>query len=366
MRFVFLSYNYSPDIHSPQQWLERVKIFVGSAECLAREHAVFRVDQVNYTGNFSHNGVYYYCLDAGKKKNLFPRKLHGFVKSLQPDIVIVSGLYFPLQVLQLRMKLGSRIKIVVQNHAERPFTGLKKYLQRVADHFIDAYFFASRDAGEDWVKNGNLAHIDKVHEIMEVSSVFQPIDKTSARSRTGIKGEPVFLWAGRLNDNKDPLTVVRAFLQFRKLQPAAHLYMIYQTTELLTAINALLNNEPRSDEAVHLVGKVLHADMLYWYNSANYLISGSHYEGSGTAVCEAMSCGCVPLITDIPSFRAMTGNGRCGMLYKAGDDNALLNTLQATIQIDLADQQKKTIEYFQIHLSFEAIACKIQEVVGSL
>ena len=36
MRFVFVSYNYSPDIHSPQEWLDRVKIYVGSLESLAK------------------------------------------------------------------------------------------------------------------------------------------------------------------------------------------------------------------------------------------------------------------------------------------------------------------------------------------
>src|SRR5437868_2331048 len=98
MRFVFVSYNYSPDIHSPQEWLDRVKIYVGSLEYLSRHHTVIRVEQINYTGNFTHNGVQYCCMDFGKKKNLFPRKLNGFVKNLGADVIIVSGLHFPIQV----------------------------------------------------------------------------------------------------------------------------------------------------------------------------------------------------------------------------------------------------------------------------
>ena len=94
MRLVFVSYTYSPDIHSPEEWLDRVKIYVGSLECLSREHTVIRVEQINYKGSFLHNGVQYYCVDYGKKKNYFPRKLNGFVKGLRPDVVIVSGLHF--------------------------------------------------------------------------------------------------------------------------------------------------------------------------------------------------------------------------------------------------------------------------------
>ena len=59
-------------------------------------------------------------MNAGNKKNYFPQKLHRFVKSLQPDIVIVSSLNFSIQVIQLRLVLGKKIKIIVQNHAEQP------------------------------------------------------------------------------------------------------------------------------------------------------------------------------------------------------------------------------------------------------
>src|SRR5258708_7666487 len=140
MRIVFVSYNYSPDICSPGEWLNRVKIYVGSLEYLGKKHAVMRVEQINYSGNFLHNGVQYFCMDYGKKKNYFPRKLNRFVKSLRPDIVIVSGLHFPLQVIQLGLLLGKKAKIIAQNHAEKPFTGLKRYFQRMADKYISAYF----------------------------------------------------------------------------------------------------------------------------------------------------------------------------------------------------------------------------------
>jgi glycosyltransferase involved in cell wall biosynthesis len=366
MRFVFVSYNYSPDIHSPLEWLSRVKIYVGSLECLSKKHTVMRVEQISYTGNFSHNGVQYYCVDDGKNKNYFPRKLNGFVKSLRPDVVIVSGLHFPLQVMQLRLRLGRKVKIIAQNHSEKPFNGIKKYLQLMADRYINAYFFAAQALGAEWVSKGNLASENKIYEIMEVSSVFYPVDKILARSKTQVSGDPVFLWAGRLNENKDPLTVVNAFLKFLQFQPTAHLYMIYQTEELLPGLKIVINDEKNNRDAVVLVGQVPHEEMQFWFNSADFIISGSHYEGSGTAICEAMSCGCVPVITDILSFRAMTANGECGLLYKAGSENALLAALRQTMQLDIQEKRNKTLEHFKNKLSFEAIAGKIQEVAASL
>ena len=89
--------------------------------------------------------------------------------------------------------------------------------------------------------------------------------------------------------------------------------MIYHTDELISDIKKLLPVKS-GDQPVMLVGKIQHSELLYWFNSADFYLSASHYEGSGTALCEAMSCGCIPLVTDIPSFRMMSGNS--GLLYR--------------------------------------------------
>jgi glycosyltransferase involved in cell wall biosynthesis len=365
MNFVFVSYNYSPDYHSPETWINRIKVYTGSLECLSKEHTVTRVEQINYEGYYTHNGVQYCFTNFPKKKTYFPWQINRFVKHLNPGIVIVSGLHYPLQVIQLRLTLGKNVKIIAQNHAEKPFKGIKKYLQKLADLCIDAYLFASHDMGAGWVKAGNLASIRKIHEVMEVSSVFVPMEKTSAIWKTEVTGDPVFLWVGRLNQNKDPLTVVKAFLQFVELNPSARLYMIYQTEELLAEVKELLN-EAQQKDAVTLIGKVPNEELQYWYNSADIIISGSHYEGSGTAVCEAMSCGCMPVVTDIFSFRMITDNGKCGLLYEAGNEGALLTALLQTLNMDIREKQKKSLEYFRANLSFEAIARRIHEVAASL
>src|SRR2546423_5734685 len=248
MRFVFLSYNYSPDINSPEKWLDRIKMYRGTLERLSKENTVTRIEQINYTGTYSHQGVQYYFVKNRNKKSHFPGRLNRLVKELKPDIVIVHGLHYPLEVIQLRILLGRKIKIVVQNHAERPFSGIRKILQQLADRCVDGYFFSSKAMGAEWVSKGNLASLEKIHEVMEVSSDLHPVDKTLARSKTRVAGNPVFLWVGRLNSNKDPLTVIKAFLQFSKQQPMVRLYMIFHTSELLGAIRNLLGQDPANED----------------------------------------------------------------------------------------------------------------------
>jgi glycosyltransferase involved in cell wall biosynthesis len=366
MKFVFVSHNYSPDIHSPEDWFERIKIYTGSLTCLSKAHSVTRIERIDHRGSCLHEGIQYYFEDYGKGKLIFPRRLHRLVKQLEPDIVVVAGLHYPLQVIQLRLRLGSKVKLIAQHHAEKPFTGLKKVLQRLADRCIDAYLFASRPMGEDWVRRGNLGSVAKIHEVMEVSSVFHPVAQATARSSLGVGGHPVFLWVGRLDENKNPLMVVKAFLQFADVHPHARLYMIYHTTELLGEINHLLKEDAGSAGSVVLIGAQPHAGMQEWYSSVDFIISGSWYEGSSTAVCEAMSCGCIPIVTDIFSFRMMTGNGGCGLLYEAGNGQALSGALERAAGMELAEERRKVLERFRSALSFEAIAGKFQELATGL
>jgi glycosyltransferase involved in cell wall biosynthesis len=220
--------------------------------------------------------------------------------------------------------------------------------------------------GADWVNRGNLGSPEKIHEVMEVSSVFLPLEKETAKAETAAEGNPVFLWVGRLDENKNPLMVVRTFLQFAASYPESRLYMIYHTTELLGEIERMLDKEAGSRRRVVLVGAQPHARLPYWYSSADFIVSGSWYEGSGAAVCEAMSCGCIPIVTNIFSFSMMTGNGRCGLLYEAGDSQALLSALEQAAGMDLPEERRKALEQFRSALSFEAIAGKIQEVAVSL
>jgi glycosyltransferase involved in cell wall biosynthesis len=365
MLYVFVNYNYSPDFHTPESWFKRTEGYSGLLEYLAKENTVISIKQINYEGDCTHNGVQFRFLDCGKKKTNFPLKLNRYVKSLNPDVVFVQGLHQPLQLLQLGLLLLKKTKIIAQHHAEQPFTGIKKYIQRLAGGYVNAYLFASHAMGMGWVKKGNISSAQKIYEVMEVSSNFYPIEKALAKTKTGINGKPVFLWVGRLNANKDPLNFVKAFLEFSVLEPSARLYMIYHTNELLAEVKHILNDTIHKD-AITLVGKMPNEELLYWYNSADFIVSGSHYEGAGTAICEAMSCGCVPLVTDIFSFRMITNNGNCGILYEPGNPAALVSALMQTRDLDMLNEPLKSLKQFHNKLSFKAIATQIHQIALSL
>jgi glycosyltransferase involved in cell wall biosynthesis len=361
MKIVSTSYSKTTEFTDPEKWLERISFYTGILEELAKGHEVRSIERINYEGEFEQRGVHYFFLRQKKNIIRFPRLMHRLIKQLNPDVVLVNGLIFPWQVIQLRLKLGRSVKIILIHRSEKPFSGIKKYLQRFADRFVDAYLFTSSEFGSEWEKNGNIGSTKKIHEVMHGSSAFQPGNRADARTLLSVTGSTVFLWVGRLNPNKDPLTVVKAFKNFILDEPSASLYMIYHTEELLEEVKRLIADT----ESIKLIGQVEHSQLQNWYNAADFIVSGSHYEGGGIAVCEAMSCGCIPVITDIISFRKMTGPGKCGLLYQPGNDEELLSALLKTCSMDIEKERIKVLQQFKEELSFEAIARKIEQVINN-
>jgi glycosyltransferase involved in cell wall biosynthesis len=365
MRFVFAGYIQTPEFKTPSEWIQRLAAYFGVLEELSKHHEVISIEKIGYEGEYANNGVDYRFMNVSRNQLYFPWKLHRTIQRLSPDIVIIHGTDHPLQVLQLRMMLGKSVKIILQNHGKTLPAGYKKILQRLVGRYVDAFFFTSKKQSEPWLQQGLITEENKVYEVMVGSSVFRCTDKQQARAEKNIGEQSVYLWAGRLNLNKDPLIVMRAFHRFSKDCPRARLYMIYQTDERLHDVKDWINRHPAAT-CIHLVGKTPHEEMEGWHNAADFFISSSHFEVYGAVVAESMSCMAIPILTDIPAFRKMTGNGACGLLYTAGDEEALYQALLQSMKLDKEEESRKALQYFESHLSFPAIARSIQDIAVSL
>jgi hypothetical protein len=62
----------------------------------------------------------------------------------------------------------------------------------------------------------------------------------------------------------------------------------------------------------------------------------------------------------------MTGPGKCGLLYEAGNAEQLFSTLSNTSEMNIKIEREKTLKQFNDDLSFEALAKKITKVIDSL
>lgn len=359
MKIIHVSFAEVPDQKNPHLWLKRLPFYTGIVREMARTNTVISIHHLDFVGGIEVDDVRYQFFKPKWFQRIFPYRVYKFLKTERPDAVILHGLHFSWRNFLLRILFRREFAIFIQHHAEKPLPVLRGLFQRITDRFISGYFFTSKHIGMEWVQKNLISDHRKIHEVMEGSSFFRNPGKSEARIQTGVTGDPVYIWVGRLDKNKDPEILIKAFRKFRGTTPAAKLYIISKGGPLA----ALVHNLVSGQTGIKFAGEIPHDDMELWYSTADFVISTSHYEGSGLAVCEAMACGCIPILSDIPSFRMMTSVGETGLLFKTGDAHSLTDALNASTQMDIPDAAGRVGNQFRKRLSFEAIAEKIITVI---
>jgi glycosyltransferase involved in cell wall biosynthesis len=363
VKVIDLSFNYDIIFTDPATALERYKAAYGYAEYLNDSIDLSIIIHINYSGSRIINKVKYFFLNSAGGFWYIPLKTLVFVKRQRPDVIITQGLIFPFQVIALRFFVGRKVKILVQHHGERPSKGIKRLFGRFADNCVNGYIFTCLGNAKAWRGNNIIGSKKSCFEVLEGSTFFAKSDKKQAQIKLGIKGIANFLWVGRLEKNKDPLTVLKGFEKYLMFNPDAQLYMIYQKDDLLEAIMQLLDKNTQLKNAVKLIGRINHDQLVHWYNACDYFISGSHKEAAGYALIEAMACGCIPIITTIPPFIKITGNGKFGLLYETGNADSLLAALNRSQMVSREELSDKIAEHFLNKLSFKAIADDLYSVI---
>ena len=69
-----------------------------------------------------------------------------------------------------------------------------------------------------------------------------------------------------------------------------------------------------------------------------------------------MSCGCIPLVTDIPSFRELTRHVPGAGLYTAGNPAALAEQARLALDQHVAGASREVKRAFDQYLSYAALA----------
>jgi glycosyltransferase involved in cell wall biosynthesis len=357
VKFVDLSY-YFNRTNNPEQLLEAHAPNLGYFDHLPEDWQCTLVKFAQKEGHIRQPRYEYHYFTGSDSKLWVPVVANKFIAGLKPDVVMVHGLIFPQQVLALKAQLPKRCKILVQHHAERPGKGMLTSAQWLANKYIDGYLFATKELAGPWIEQ-RLISEEKVFEVMEGSSVMQRMEKADARRHLGLGDETSFLWVGRLDNNKNPQTLLAAFDQFLQIKPGARLYMVYggfEESHLLMVQH--MCTQGLLPDAISLVGKLSRSELAYWYNAADYYISTSFSEGSGYALIEAMSCGCVPVVSDIPSFRKITGD--TGYLFDPGNVPELRELLcRLPVKPDV-ERIAKVSAQFENELSFTAIARQLK------
>jgi glycosyltransferase involved in cell wall biosynthesis len=360
---VQVNYAFDNELTDPDALLDRYATLGGWAGSIlqagARRSAV--VQRFHRRAALSRNGVDYVFTD---------RRIGATAATLGADVAHVNGIVFPVRTWLLRSAVARHTAIVVQSHSDGGAIGRAPLLRiagRAGRGAVDAFLFAADEHAAAWRAAGFVGRGQPAYNVMPASTTFRRISRTSAREATGMVGEPAVLWVGRLNANKDPLTVVSAFETYAAANPGATLTLVYGTGELLGPVRDRIAGSDTLRARVKLAGAVAHDRMAEYFSAADLFVVGSHHEGSGYSLMEAMACGAVPVVPDIPTFRLLTRQGAVGALWTPGDAHGCAVALQRAAERTSAADRDRISEHFDRDFSWAAIgrrACEIyQEVV---
>lgn len=375
MRIVQANAVYDPSAPTPAALLDRYRTLTEWSTAVSRAGATVSVVQrFSTAAREERDGVPYQFVADTQPPWLSTKGAPGeFIAAIaaeRPDVVHVNGLIFPRLVAGIRATIGSRPVIVVQHHGgEFPVRGSglvglwgrQRWRGGLAK--ADAVSFTAAEQAGPWRAAGVLGD-QRVIEIVEASTTMRTVGRERARMAIGAGGDLVILWVGRLTINKDPLAVLDGLELALPNLPNAHVIMVCGDDTLLDSVDARVRGSNVLRHAVTLNGRVAHDELPNFYGAADVFISGSHSEGSGYALIEAMAAGLVPVVTNIPSFRAIAAD--CGGRWEPGDGAQMAEVLLTIVANGLEPQKAAARAQFDRALSWSAIAQRTVREYGTL
>jgi glycosyltransferase involved in cell wall biosynthesis len=352
---------------TPAGTLDRFRSLTGWAEAVraagATEVRVFQ--RFHADADVERDGISYTFVadQAGTKPPpwFVGRRLCRAVASCGPGIVHVNGLDHPRLTRRLRRELAPEAALVVQDHGgfdPHAVTPWRKAWMRHGLAGVDALLVATPPQTLGFAESGLVPSGIRVRDVMEASTMV----RASPMPHDGI----ALLFVGRLNANKDPLSVLEGFARFLQHRPEATLTFVYDDATLEPEIRAKLAGEASLAARVTLRGQVRNERIGDEYGRADIFVLGSHFEGSGYAALEAMACGVIPVLADIPSFRWLTDDGRIGALWRVADAVSLGDALSRVASSDLQAQRRTVRTRFDEHFSWRAIGRRAMEIYREL
>ena len=366
MRIVQANAVYDRSLKTPAALLDAYHTLTEWSEAVAGAGATVSVVQrFHSAATVEHNGVPYQFVTDPQTPWLSatdaPKEFIAAVAAQSPDVVHFNGLIFPSLVAGLRAALGNKTAIVIQHHGgEFPIRagGLlgwwhQRHWRGIAA--ADALSFTAREQADPWRAAGVIGD-QRIIEIVEASTTLRTVDRDRARAAVNVSGSPIILWVGRLTTNKDPLTVLDGLERVLPSLPNAKVVMVFGDDTLLPEVEERVRASGILGSKVILMGRVSRAEMPNLYGAADVFVSGSHSEGSGYALIEAMAAGVIPVVTNIPSFRAIAGD--CGLRWEPGETRQLADAMQRVLASDLPAARQQARARFEHALSWDAIARK--------
>ncbi len=269
------------------------------------------------------------------------RSLRHYVETVRPDVILSALTYANLIAIWATRISGSRVPVVVSerialsNYCAAPSNFRKwrwRYLPQVVHRTYPAaaaVVTVSNDVANDLLTTIGLQQ-------NTVTTIHNPVvdDNLRARAQQDLQHPwfapdtvPVILAVGRLTEQKDFGTLLRAFATVRADREAR--LVILGEGRLRADLLALAQTLGIQAD-VDLPGFV--ENPYQFMARASVLVLSSHYEGLPGVLIQALGCACPVVSTDCPGgSREILEDGRIGPLVAVGDARGMAQAILAQL-----------------------------------
>lgn len=275
-------------------------------------------------------------LGASRTLRAIPRLAH-YLRRERPDVLLSSLGHNNIAALMARRLARTPTKVIVCQHnflsmeAKAPDLRyrLLPLLYRLSLPRAEGVVAVSQGVADDMALAAGFdrRRIDVIYNPVVTSSFLQMAAERADHPWFEDTTRPIFLAVGRLVEQKDYPTLLRAFARIRKQRPCR--LVILGTGPLGGRLEALVRELGIGDDTALLGFK---PNPHPYIRAASVLVLASRYEGFGNVLVEALACGTPVVSTDCPAGpREILKNGRYGGLVPVGDVEGLARAMQAAL-----------------------------------
>lgn len=166
-----------------------------------------------------------------------------------------------------------------------------------------------------------------------------PESSVISRQKTTSDQRPAtyFLYVGNAYPHKNIETLIKGFLHFKKEDKKdIQLYLVGKEDFFYKRLKSKLSNVQKKD--IHFLHNVNDGELAKLYRGAVALVSASKMEGFGLPPLEALANNCLPVLSDIPSFKEVCQEN--ALYFGPTDPKDLARTLEKVLLLPSQEKQK--------------------------
>lgn len=204
-------------------------------------------------------------------------------------------------------------------------------------------------------------HMKKLYSFNSNQYYFkeQPIamNKKCKKEYKDITKPLVIGYAGRIVRQAKRADLLPAFIELLEESGIDYFFQIAGEGECLEKIETFIQKNDLSNK-VQLLGRLPKSEMDSFWKRQDVFVNISEYEGTSLSMLEAMSYGCVPVVTDVSGAREFIGDGENGYICPVGAIDKIAECIKL-----LAENREQLYKFSEKCSKVIAEKCNPQEYI---